>query len=84
MSWRQIPTPPGKPEVRAQMDPLPSGPYVLIEQITDIKGMSAAEALEKYEANFVSYLPDSFWGKRAYAFENGKAVMVAYHFDTGD
>jgi len=84
MGWIQVPTRPGKPESRAQMDPLPSGPYVLVSQFEEIKGMAMDEALSKKVSRVVDTLPDQFWGQKAYAFENDRAVLVAYHYDTSD
>lgn len=80
--WKEIPLQPGIQAVAAIMLNAPKGPYVRADQFTDLAGKTRAE-IEKMGLYFFDDMPVCGWGSAIYAFEEGRAIKVAYHYCTG-
>jgi hypothetical protein len=89
MKWVDVKTPPGKPVVAARVEPIPPGPYLVVGQHS--LGMFKNEPWEiavdlcsKVGTEVTYEIPSSYWGRAILAKLDGRAIIVAYEFDTGD
>lgn len=83
-NWVTIQTPIGKCESSAQMEPLPAGPYIILNQFmyTACEGLDWSVAVERYVERIKVEIPTYMWGNVALANVDGKAQKVFYHYDT--
>jgi len=87
MKWIHEDQKDSKPIVGARIEPMVPGPYLIVKQHYEgtVKGLDWLKA-QKMPAveRMVDEIPTDMWGQCAMACIDGKAILVAYRFDTSD
>lgn len=88
MSWKEIKHESGRAQTGGIWEPMPVGPYLVIDQHDHHKLENAVWAtvsgIGANGAAMIQIIPDQFFGKAIYANVEGKAMMVAFHWDSSD